>query len=138
MIGQPIPLKDETPKALVECVGCGDCCTSFYVEMDEPKDRDSIGNALWLMYHEKCRLVLLVESDEWVLEVFLPCRNLQPNRSCGIYENRPQTCRDYERETCEVNKPIERRFFDEAGQLGEYVKARWPEAYEASRDQFGC
>lgn len=31
-----------------------------------------------------------------------PCPNLMPDNSCGVYENRPQICRDYDAdELCE-------------------------------------
>lgn len=36
-----------------------------------------------------------VDGGDWYLEVRTQCRHLQPDNSCGVYETRPQICRDY-------------------------------------------
>ncbi|MFN7965318.1 MAG: YkgJ family cysteine cluster protein [Acidobacteriota bacterium] len=36
-----------------------------------------------------------VDDDEWYVQVDRKCKHLQSNNLCGIYETRPQICRDY-------------------------------------------
>ena len=33
------------------------------------------------------------------------CRHLQPGGQCGIYENRPQICREHSNDDCEFEGP---------------------------------
>ena len=32
-----------------------------------------------------------------------PCKHLQPDNLCGIYDTRPQICRDYTTDNCEYD-----------------------------------
>ena len=36
-----------------------------------------------------------MEDGDWYIEIRTVCKHLQPDNSCGIYETRPQICRDY-------------------------------------------
>ena len=40
-------------------------------------------------------IAVWMDEGDWYLEVRTVCRHLQPDNSCGIYETRPQVCRDY-------------------------------------------
>ncbi len=40
-------------------------------------------------------IAVWVQDGDWYLEVRTTCRHLQPDNRCGIYETRPQICRDY-------------------------------------------
>jgi len=78
------------------------CCRYFALQIDEPLDDEGYDHVRWYLMHEGT--VVWVQDDEWYLEVRTQCRHLQPDNSCGIYETRPQICRDYGLpggETCE-------------------------------------
>ena len=69
------------------------CCKYFALEIDKPvtpKDHDEIR---WYLLHQN--VVVWAQDGDWYLEVRNACRHLQPDKSCGIYETRPQICRDY-------------------------------------------
>ena len=40
-------------------------------------------------------VVVWAQDDEWYLEVRTTCRHLRHDNTCGVYETRPQICRDY-------------------------------------------
>ena len=52
------------------------------------------------------------------------CKHLQPDNLCGIYETRPQICRDYTTENCEYEDDwTYDRYFETAEQIHEYAEA---------------
>jgi Fe-S-cluster containining protein len=69
------------------------CCKYFALQIDAPttpRDHDQIR---WFLVHEA--VVVWVQDGDWYLEIQNRCRHLQPDNRCGIYETRPQICRDY-------------------------------------------
>jgi Fe-S-cluster containining protein len=49
---------------------------------------------------------------------------LQPDNRCGIYETRPQICRDYSTDNCEYeDDSVYDQYFEAAEQISEYVEA---------------
>lgn len=86
------------------CVGCdGLCCRSFALPLDTPETRQDFDALRWLVLHKKVRF--LVQGTRWEIEIGLPCGELRPDGSCGIYGRRPEVCRDYEVATCERHRP---------------------------------
>jgi Fe-S-cluster containining protein len=52
---------------------------------------------------------------------------LLPNNRCGIYETRPQICRDYTTDNCEYDDDwVYERYFETAEQVEEYMEAVLP------------
>ena len=69
------------------------CCKYFALEIDRPvtpRDHDHIR---WYLLHEQ--VVVWVQEGSWFLEIRTPCRHLLPDNRCGIYDTRPQICRDH-------------------------------------------
>ena len=69
------------------------CCKYFAVQIDTPEQAEDFDHIRWYLMHEG--VVVWMQDDAWYLEVRTRCRHLQPDNSCGIYETRPQICRDY-------------------------------------------
>lgn len=69
------------------------CCKYFAVQIDTPESAQDFDHIRWYLMHES--VVVWMQDSDWYLEVRTRCRHLQPNDSCGIYESRPQICRDY-------------------------------------------
>ncbi len=69
------------------------CCKYFAVEIDAPTDAEDYEHIRWFLMHEG--IAVWMDEGDWYLEVRTVCRHLQPDNSCGIYETRPQICRDY-------------------------------------------
>lgn len=83
------------------CENCNQCCKHVVVEIDTPKNKDDYNEILWFLCHENM-WVYVDEDSDWNLEIKSPCKYLKDNR-CSIYEERPETCRDYTAEECELH-----------------------------------
>ena len=46
----------------------------------------------------------------WTLLVSGSCQHLQPNGDCGIYETRPNICREHSNDYCEYDTTAEEGF----------------------------
>jgi Fe-S-cluster containining protein len=69
------------------------CCQYFALQIDAPRTPREHDQVRWFLLHRD--VVVWVQDGDWYLEVRNTCRHLQPDRRCGIYETRPQVCRDY-------------------------------------------
>ena len=101
------------------------CCRYIALPLDTPKRRKDLDTMRWFLLHKNT--AIFVEEKSWYLLVNSECRELQPDRRCGIYETRPQICRDYSTKDCEYDDDwTYDLFFETPEQLEEYVEARFP------------
>lgn len=78
----------------------------------------------WYLLHE--RATVFIEDETWYLLVHTDCKHLQPDHRCGIYETRPQICRDYSTSNCEFDDDtVYEMYFETAEQVAEYMEARF-------------
>jgi Fe-S-cluster containining protein len=69
---------------------------------------------------------VFTEDDDWFLLVHTTCKHLQSDHRCGIYETRPQICRDYKTDNCEYEDDYTfDRYFEMPEQIAEYSNARF-------------
>ena len=67
------------------------------------------------------------EDEDWYLLVHTQCEHLRDDNLCGIYETRPQICRDYTTKDCEYDDDWTYDFYLEtADQVAEYTEAVLP------------
>lgn len=89
-----LPIARPDPKDGPPCHLCtGRCCGYFALQIDAPvtpRDHDQIR---WFLLH--LGVNVWAQDGDWYLEVRNPCRHLEPGGRCGIYDTRPQICRDY-------------------------------------------
>jgi Fe-S-cluster containining protein len=70
---------------------------------------------------------VFVEDGVWFLMVHNRCNHLLENNLCGIYETRPQICRDYSTDNCEYDDDAcYEKLFETPDQLWEYAEAVLP------------
>ena len=69
------------------------CCKYFALEIDKPVTPSDHDEVRWYLLHQST--AVWVQDGDWYLEVRSVCGQLQADGSCGIYETRPQICRDY-------------------------------------------
>lgn len=82
------------------CKGCDSkCCKYVATEIDAPENLEDFEAIKWYVCHEKVN-VFVDEDNEWYLEFLTPCKHLDENDYCKIYEKRPQVCRDYKQDEC--------------------------------------
>lgn len=63
------------------------------MQIDKPTEEADYDHLRWYLMHEG--IVVWADEEDWYLEVRTVCRHLRPDNACGIYETRPQICRDY-------------------------------------------
>ena len=106
------------------------CCTYITQHVPAPRSRYDFEHLLWQVSHENVQAYK--DSDGWYLLINTRCTHLLPDGRCGIYERRPQVCRDHSNDYCEFDAPAEdsfELFFDGYESLLKYCRKRfkrWP------------
>lgn len=101
------------------------CCRYFALPIDKPTTRKDFDYIRWFLLHD--RATVFTEDDTWYLLVHTTCRHLQADQRCGIYETRPQICRDYHTADCEYDDAwVYDRYFESPEQVEEYAEAVLP------------
>jgi Fe-S-cluster containining protein len=94
MLHSPAAKPEADPDKGGPCHLCtASCCRYFALEIDKPSNKRDYDHIRWYLMHEG--VVVWVQDDDWYLEVRTTCRHLRHDNTCGIYETRPQICRDY-------------------------------------------
>ncbi len=90
--------------------------------IETPSERQDFDYIRWYLLHD--RATVFKEDDDWYLLVHTTCRHLQEDHRCGIYETRPQICRDYSTKNCEYEDDWTYDFYlERPEQVEEYVDA---------------
>ncbi len=98
------------------------CCHYFALAIDEPNVRRDYDFMRWYLLHD--RASLFVDDETWYLLVHTTCKHLRDDNMCGIYETRPQICRDYTTAECEFEDDwCYEKYFESAEQIDEYADA---------------
>jgi len=109
------------------------CCTYFTEQVDTPRSKKDFDHLLWQLSHANTQLYK--DEEGWFLLINNQCTHLQKNGQCGIYETRPQVCRDYSNDYCEYDEPATKHFklfFAGYPELLKYCKKRfkkWGQEY---------
>ena len=123
---QPQMPREDLPKGEVLCQYCpAKCCQYFALEIDEPNTKADFDFIRWYMVHGD--VSVFVEDGAWFLMIFNRCNHLMDDNRCGIYETRPQICRDYSTDNCEYDDDAcYEKLFETPEQLWEYAEAVLP------------
>jgi len=121
------PSREELKPGEVLCQFCtAKCCRYYSLPMEKPTTRKDFDYIRWFLMHG--RSAVYIEDGTWYLLVFSDCQHLLPDNRCGIYETRPEICREYTTEKCEYEDDwTYDRFFETAEQVSEYVDAVFPD-----------
>ncbi len=79
------------------------CCTYLTHRIDSPRSMEDFDLLLWQISHINTQVYK--DEDGWFLLVNNRCGHLQPDGRCGIYETRPQVCREHSNDGCEFEGP---------------------------------
>lgn len=107
------------------CAGAK-CCNYITQSIKAPRSKDDFDHLLWQLAHRNVQAYK--DSDGWFLLVLTTCNYLAPDGRCGIYETRPELCRDYSNDYCEYDSPAEEGFelfFDGYDALLAYCRKRF-------------
>ena len=126
------------PEATNLCEHCtAKCCHYFALPIDEPVERRDFDFIRWYLLHD--RASVFVDDGTWYLLVHTTCKHLQSDYRCGIYETRPQICRDYTTAACEFEDDwCYEKYFESPEQIDEYADAlfgpQFPQPNIAAKD----
>lgn len=117
------PHREELKAGECLCTYCpAKCCRYFALPIDTPTEMEDFEFIRWFLLHE--RATVFIENGEWYLLVYSKCKHLRDDNLCGIYEIRPQVCRDYTTDKCEYEDDwVYDHYFETAEQIQEYAEA---------------
>lgn len=117
------PSREELKPGEVLCDYCtAKCCRYFALPIDTPNSRTDFEFIRWYLLHESASV--FTENNTWYLLVHTKCKHLGDNNMCGIYETRPEICREYTTDECEYEDTwTYERYFETPEQIKEYADA---------------
>ena len=115
--------REDVPPGRSLCEFCtAKCCQYFAMPIETPESAKDYDFIRWYLLHD--RASVFKEDEDWYLLVHTTCKHLQPDNRCGIYETRPQICRDYTTDNCEYDDEWTYDFYLETPeQVTEYSEA---------------
>ena len=119
----PKPRRADLPPDANLCEYCtAKCCHYFALPIDTPTERRDFDFIRWYLLHDSA--TVFVDDGVWYLLVYTTCKHLRDDHRCGIYETRPQICREYSTEGCEYDDDwCYEKYFETPEQIYEYVQA---------------
>ena len=106
----PLAPAEQTEFGNSKCGRCtsSKCCTYITQAIDTPRSKRDFDHLLWQVSHRNVHVYK--EKAGWYLLVQTPCTHLMRDGRCGVYETRPQICRDYRNDYCEFDGCAEEGF----------------------------
>ena len=102
------PRRKDVPADTNLCEYCtAKCCHYFALPIETPEEFTDFEYIRWFLLHE--RATVFKEEEDWYLLVHTTCRHLRDDNRCGIYETRPQICREYSTKDCEYRRRLDVR-----------------------------
>ena len=99
--------------------------------IETPVTRKDFDYLRWYLIHGK--ISLFVDGETWFLMVHNVCDHLQEDYRCGMYDGRPQICRDYTTDDCEYDGDgLYDMLFECAEQIAEFSEAFQPQEPRAN------
>lgn len=121
-----VPAHKITPENKCSFCANSKCCTYLTQQVPTPRSKSDFDHLLWQISHQNVQVYK--DEDGWYLLVNNKCLHLQPGGRCGIYETRPQVCREYSNDYCEFDSSAEEGFelfFDGYAALLKYCRKRF-------------
>ena len=111
------------------------CCRYIALPIDKPETRADFDDVRWYLLHE--HVSVFVEDGDWYIAFNTPCRHLQPDNRCGIYETRPRVCRAYSTDNCDYHSGDYgwEEHFSAPEHLDEYLVRNPPPQRPSSREK---
>ena len=75
------------------------CCRYIALPLDKPTSARDYDDIRWYLMHQG--IIVFVEEGDWYIQFQARCKNLGADNRCGIYESRPEICREYEPGECD-------------------------------------
>jgi len=124
-MGKKLKVKITSENKCSFCAG-SKCCSYVTQQIDTPKSKADFETLLWQVSHQN--VGAYKDEDGWFLIFDTKCSHLLPDGGCGIYEVRPEICREHSNDYCEYDAPAEDGFdlyFPDYETLLTYCKKRF-------------
>ena len=120
---QKKPDREDLKPGQILCEFCtAKCCRYFALPIDTPTEMKDFDYIRWYLLHQHASV--FIEDGTWYLLVHTSCKHLQADNRCGIYETRPQICREYTTDDCEYDDTwTYEHYFETPEQIQEYCEA---------------
>ena len=117
------PERHELKPGEILCEYCtAKCCRYFALPIDEPTKRTDYEFIRWFLLHGQA--TVFIEDETWYLMIHTKCKHLQDDNRCGIYETRPDVCREYTIDECEYEDDwVYEHYWETPEQVAEYAEA---------------
>ncbi len=127
--------REDLPKGGNLCEHCtAKCCHYIAVPYETPTEAADMEYIRWIVLHENS--TFFREGEDWYLLVHAVCKKLGDDYRCGVYETRPQICRDYTFDNCEYDEDWTYDFYLESHeQVWEYTEAACQEKGKSIRSR---
>ena len=102
------------------------CCTYITEAIDTQRSKTDFRHLLWQVSHQN--IEIYKDDSGWYLLISGRCQHIQENGACGIYDDRPESCREYSNDWCEFDESAEKGFihhFRNYQELLSYCKKRY-------------
>jgi len=127
--GELLPIIKETEHP---CFECAKCCKYVAVEIDEPTTNKEYDYIIWYVVHSGVS-VFVDWENAWYIKFDTRCDKLTPEGLCGIYEDRPAICRDFDWRDCEqhvTEEEPDKWAWDNAEDFIVWLEKKRPKAYK--------
>jgi Fe-S-cluster containining protein len=118
----------------VPCLSCGLCCGYIAVEIESPNTVSGATEILWYLYHQN--ISVYFDDGEWMVQFETRCQHLMDDHRCGIYEQRPKICRDFDETSCEVNADEVGQSFYNAGEFLSWLAQNHRRVYSIVKQRY--
>lgn len=127
--------REDLPKGGNLCEHCtAKCCHYIAAPYETPDCFEDMEYIRWIVLHQ--RATFFREDDDWYLLVHTVCDKLGDDYRCGVYETRPQICRDYTTDNCEYDDDWTYDFYLETHeQVWEYTEAAYQKKGKSIRSR---
>jgi len=124
-----LPILEKAPDH--PCFECALCCRYIAIEIDAPTTNREYDYLVWYLYHPG--VSVFVDWDgAWFVRFETRCHHLTPQGLCGVYEQRPAICQDFDWKDCERHQtdgPPDKWLFESANQFLTWFAKQRPKSY---------
>lgn len=105
------------------CVACHGCCNYVTMEIGKPGSVRAKDEYRWYLLHRNVD-IYIDNDDDWYILFKTPCDRLGEDGICGIYEFRPNICRDYSAEACSRTGKDHKYLFTTPEEMDRFLEAK--------------
>jgi uncharacterized protein len=116
------------------CCKCTGCCRYVSTTIAKPRSKETIDQYRWFLLHKNVQIYIDNEGD-WNLLFITPCTALKEDGKCGVYESRPQLCKDYSPKSCSRTGKDHTHLFKTPEAMIDYIETQKQKRLEKKKQK---